>query len=45
MEVSIHIDDEAAPASMTSFGNFTEGMTVYDIKKRIFERFGYPPDK
>jgi hypothetical protein len=30
---------------MTTFGNFSEIMTVYDVKKRIQERFGYPPDK
>jgi len=45
MEVTINFDDEAAPVTMTTFGNFAETMTVHDIKKRIKERFGYPVDK
>lgn len=45
MEVTIAIDDEAAPTGLTTFGNFSEHMTVFDIKKRIKERFGFPVDK
>ena len=37
-------DEESAPCSMTTFGSFGENMTVYDIKKRIQDRFGYPVD-
>lgn len=37
-------DEESAPCSMTTFGSFGENMTVYDIKKRIKDRFGYPVD-
>ena len=45
MEVTIAIDDEAAPMGTATFGNFTDRMTVFDIKKRIKDRFGYPVDK
>jgi hypothetical protein len=45
MEVTVHIDDESIPQTLATFGAFTETMTVYDIKKRIQERFGFPPDK
>jgi hypothetical protein len=45
MEVSIIIDDEAVSTPMTTFSNFTHQMTVYDIKKRIKDRFGFPEDK
>ena len=45
MEVSIIFDDESAPVQLTTFGDFTETMTVFDVKKRIQERFGYKMDK
>ena len=46
MEVSIILDEESgAPGGATTFGNFTDTMTVYDLKKRIKERYNYPIDK
>jgi len=46
MEVTIILEEESgAPGGATTFGNFTESMTVFDIKKRIKERYGYPVDK
>lgn len=30
---------------MATFGHFTENMSVYDIKKRIQERYGFAPDR
>lgn len=45
MEVVITIDDESVPASQTmSFGKLTEFMTVYDLKKKIEDKRGYPID-
>lgn len=45
MEVSIIIDDESVSTPMTTFANFTHEMTVYDIKKRIKDRFRFAEDK
>jgi hypothetical protein len=46
MEVTIILDEESgAQGGAITFGNFTETMTVYDIKKRIKERYGYQIDK
>jgi hypothetical protein len=44
MEVTIILDEESAPCGTSTFGNFTDSMTVYDLKRRIKERFGYPID-
>ena len=44
MEVTIILDLESAPCGTTTFGNFTDSMTVYDVKRRIKDRFGYPID-
>lgn len=45
MEVTVTIDDESVPTASTTFGHFTEQMTVIDIKKRIKDRFGFPVDR
>ena len=45
MEVTVVLDEEGAPTGITTYGNFTDMMTVYDIKKRIKDRMGYPIDK
>ena len=39
------MEDESSQITSTTFGNFTDNMTVYEIKKRIRERFGYSVDK
>lgn len=44
MEVTVMFDEESAPCGMTTFGSFGDNMTVYDIKKRIKDRFGYAID-
>ncbi len=44
MEVTIILDEESAPCGATTFGNFLDTMTVYDVKWRIKDRFGYPID-
>ena len=42
MEVTIILDEESgAPGGAITFGNFTDSMTVFDLKKRIKERYGY----
>jgi hypothetical protein len=46
MEVTIILEEESgAPGGAATFGNFSDSMTVYDIKKRIKERYGYTIDK
>lgn len=46
MEVTIILDEESgAPGGAVTFGNFTDNMTVYDLKKRIKDRYGYQLDK
>ena len=42
MEVTVMFDEESAPCGMTTFTNLTQTMTVYDIKRKIKDRFGYP---